>query len=150
MKRLFIAYTNILALLLLLSACSISKGSQQQTYPITVNTAELVAFTAPDEFATISLKEYLDGLVTAEKLSYTIQSGMITSINGTENISETNKGSYWMIYSDLLELDGVTYANPTYTYDYNGKVLASCTFGAESMPVIAGYTYAIVFEEMTW
>ena len=91
------------------------------------------------------------GLVAAGEISYTIEDGMIISLNGTENITQVNSGSYWMIYSDLLEKDGVIYADPTYgTYNHNGGTLASCSYGAESMPVIAGYTYALVFEEMTW
>ena len=151
MKRRFIIWISILSLLLLFGACTSPKDDLQKNYPITVNTSELVVFTAPDNFAMISVKEYLDGLVAAGEISYTIEDGMIISLNGTENITQVNSGSYWMIYSDLLEKDGVIYADPTYgTYNHNGGTLASCSYGAESMPVIAGYTYALVFEEMTW
>ena len=52
--------------------------------------------------------------------------------------------AYW-------ELDGVTYADPTFgTYTYDGEQLASCSYGAEGMPVVEGYTYAIVYEEVEW
>ena len=55
-----------------------------------------------------------------------------------------------MIYCDLLEKDGVIYADPAYSYSYNGLALASSSYGAEGLPVLAGYTYALVYEEMSW
>ena len=75
---------------------------------------------------------------------------MITSLNGTENVTGDAGGSYWMIYCDLLEKDGVIYADPAYSYSYNGLALASSSYGAEGLPVLAGYTYALVYEEMSW
>ena len=121
------------------------------SYPITENTGTLIVFTAPDDFATISLLDYLSALAEEETITFTIEDGMITSVNGTENVTELTSGSYWMIYSDLTEMDGVIYADPAYgTYSYGEATLASCSYGAESMPVVGGHTYALVYEELAW
>lgn len=150
MKKRLIAWSGILLLTLFLVACTPSAGDDARSYPVTENTAELVVFTAPDDLEPISLKEYLDGLTAAGTLTYTIADGMITSLNGTENVTGAAGGSYWMIYCDLLEKDGVIYADPAYSYSYNGLALASSSYGAEGLPVLAGYTYALVYEEMSW
>ncbi len=150
MKKRLIAWSGVLLLTLFLVACTPGTGDDARSYPVTENTAELVVFTAPDDLETISLKEYLDGLAAAGMLTYTIADGMITSLNGTENITGAAGGSYWMIYCDLLEKDGVIYADPAYSYSYNGLTLASSSYGAEGLPVLAGYTYALVYEEMSW
>lgn len=151
LKRNFLPLAGaLLALALPLAACAPADSGNVE-YTVAVNTETLVVFTAPDGIETDSLKAYLDGLVEAGEISYTIEDGMITSLNGTENMSGLTSGSYWMLYSDLTELDGVTYTDPTFgTYTYAGKQLASCSYGAEGMPVVEGYTYAIVYEETSW
>lgn len=149
-KRSFALAGALLSLSLLLAACAPANKDGTE-YTITVNTDTLVLFTAPEGIATDSLKTYLDGLAQAGEITYTMKNGMITSLNGKENVSGASSGSFWMLYSDLTELDGVTYADPTFgTYTYDGEQLASCSYGAEGMPVVEGYTYAIVYEEVEW
>lgn len=141
---------TLLALSLTFAACAPADNGDAE-YVVKENTETLVVFTAPEGIATDSLKAYLDGLAAAGEITYTIKDGMITSLNGTENMSGVSSGSFWMLYSDLTELDGVTYADPTFgTYTYAGEQLASCSYGAEGMPVVEGYTYAIVYEEVEW
>lgn len=151
LKRNFLPLMGaLLALALPLAACAPADSGNVE-YTVAVNTDTLVLFTAPEGIATDSLKTYLDGLAQAGEITYTMENGMITSLNGKENVSGASSGSFWMLYSDLTELDGVTYADPTFgTYTYDGEQLASCSYGAEGMPVVEGYTYAIVYEEVEW
>ena len=143
MKKLFIVAAAGVACITALAACS--SGARAASYQTSANTATLVAFTAPEIYGDLYLKGYLDGLAERELITYTLENGMITSVNGTKN--DAASGSYWMLYSDLTELDGVEYGNAEWgTYEYGGKTLASCTYGAEGMPVVEGYTYAVVYQ----
>ncbi len=129
-----------------LAACT-AKGYAAE-YVLDVNGKELLVFTAPAITGEVSVRDYFDGLVGEGKITYTIADGMIVSVNGTENVSEGSSGTYWMFYTDLVELDGVTYADTAYTYEYEGKTLASFVYGVEEMPVVEGYVYAAVYERI--
>lgn len=139
---------SVIAAIAGLSACT---SGTAEKYTLEENTDELVVFIAPEVSSDMSVKDYFDGLVEEGLITYTIADGMVTSINGKENVSGTNSGDYWMFYADLTELDGVTYANAEWgTYEYEGKTLASCVYGVEELPVVEGYTYAAVYQHTSW
>ena len=146
-KRLiFAACAAVLAAAVPLASCNSGEAS---LYKAEVSDGELVVFVAPEVSGDMSVKDYFDGLVEEGVLTYTIADGMVTSINGVQNPADY---SYcWMFYSDLTELDGVIYSNAEWgTYDYEGKTLASCAYGVEEMPVVEGYTYAAVYQSLSY
>lgn len=150
MKKAISAIIAGAVLTLALAALSACTGGGTAKYDAEVSDT-LVVFVAEEVSGDMSVKDYFDGLAEEGKLTYTISGGMVTEINGKENVSGTNEGDFWMFYSDLTELDGVIYANPDYgTYEYNGKTLASCSYGIEGMPVVEGYTYAAVYRHTSW
>lgn len=124
------------------AACSNRSWAEEYTAEVSEG---LVVFTAPEIHGELSLREYFDGLVDEGIITYTLEGGMVSSINGVSNTSDFS--SCWMFYSDLIELDGVIYGNTEWgTYEYEGKTLASCANGVETMPVVEGFTYAAVYE----
>lgn len=147
-KLIFAALASAAACLCVAFAACTETAPGGIEYTVEVSNNIIVAFVAPQSVdeKNLSVKDYFDGLVEAGKLTYEISDGMVESINGQSNSAATM--SYWMFYSDLGELDGVAYTDPSYTYDYNGKELGSCNFGVELMPVVGGYTYVAVFDSL--
>ncbi|MGN0804420.1 MAG: DUF4430 domain-containing protein [Candidatus Coproplasma sp.] len=74
-----------------------------------------------------------------EKLTYSISDGMVTSINGTVQ----GNNCYWMLYTDDAENANTGWG----TYTYEGQVLGSSIFGAESLTVKVGCVYVWVYEK---
>ncbi len=80
-----------------------------------------------------TLKQYMDLLVSDGDLSYEMQSGMVTSVNGVA----AGNGKYWLLYTD-----DETFAVPSWgACEYQGKVYGSSSLGAETLVVKAGCTY---------
>ncbi len=103
-----------------------------------------------------SLKDYLDALVEAGDITYegyeSAYGFYITTVYDIKeqiNYTDTGSSGYsWMVYTDYIEgEDGVQYANPEYgVFYYNGKELASASYGVSYLPCVEGYTYALVYE----
>ncbi len=80
-----------------------------------------------------TLKLYMDSMVASGKLAYTMESGMVTSVNGIK----AEAGIYWMLYTDDAE-----YAvNAWGTLEYEGVVYGSASVGATELIVKQGATY---------
>lgn len=123
-----------------------NEPSAQFEYTTLVNNAELVVFTAHDVPDDMTWKDYFDGLAESGLITYKMSGTMLSELNGSVNGVSAH---YWMLYSDIVELDGVIYGNAEWgTYDYEGKQLVSCSFGLELMPVAEGYTYAAVYQAL--
>ena len=96
-----------------------------------------------------SLEEAMSALKEAGKLTYDGSEGeygfYINSVNGYTPNAENNE--YWAVYTTLGEYDGVEYSNAGYgTYDYEGKTLASASYGISGLPLIEGEIYVLVVE----
>lgn len=105
---------------------------------------------------TTTLAEYLTALDEKGKIDVTLTDSTygkyITAVNGVEEktVSATN-GYSWMVYTDLTELDGVTYSNASYgTFAYKDKTLNSASWGVSTLPAIEGYTYALSYQEWSY
>ena len=85
-----------------------------------------------------SLKAYMDTMQENGKLTYKLENGMVTELNGKKN--ETNK--YWMLYTN--DTENANSECGTFTYD--GKTYASAAVGAESLPVKEGYVYIWTYQ----
>ena len=119
-------------------------GGGEANYYAEVSSEELVVFVAEDISGDMSWRDYFDGLQEEGIITYSMDGSMLAELNGVSNASDYS--SCWMLYSDLTELDGEIYGNAERgTYDYDGRQLVSCAYGLELMPVIEGYTYAVVY-----
>ena len=99
--------------------------------------AERVAITVVNATENESLLEYMEALQKDGELTFTIESGMVTSINGTKNTTNT----YWMLYTSDTENANTAWG----TYTYDGQELGSSTLGAESLTIKNGCVYVWVF-----
>ena len=70
-----------------------------------------------------------------EDFTFTMKSGMVTSINGVENTEDFS--SCWMVYTSDAEMANAAWG----TIDYNGATLGSAVVGADALTVITGEIY---------
>lgn len=96
-----------------------------------------------------SLEEAMSALKEAGKLTYDGSEGeygfYINSVNGYTPNAESNE--YWAVYTTLGEYEGVEYSTADYgTYDYDGKTLASASYGISGLPLVKGEIYVLVVE----
>ena len=104
---------------------------------------------------TTTLYDYIEALETKGEIEVEATDGAygkyITAAGGVEERYEgTNAMYYWAVYTDLVELDGVTYSSPDYTYENGGKTLNSASYGVSGLPAVEGYTYALVYTYTSW
>lgn len=99
--------------------------------------ADRVAITVVNATENESLLEYMEGLQKNGELTFTIEKGMVTSINGITQTTNT----YWMLYTS--DTDNANTAWGTYTYD--GQELGSAIYGAEDLTVKNDCVYVWVF-----
>ena len=65
----------------------------------------------------------------------------LTSLNGVEADAE----NYWALYTTLGTLDGVSYSDASYgTWEYDGRTLASASYGVSGLPLVEGELYALI------
>ena len=85
-----------------------------------------------------TLLSYMQELQEENKLSFVLQNGMVTKINGTSNAVS----SYWMLYTTDVENANTAWG----TYEYNGQTLGSAISGAETLIVKNGETYVWTYQ----
>lgn len=98
---------------------------------------ERVAITVVNATENESLLDYMSGLQGEGKLTYTIDNGMVTSING---ISQTTN-TYWMLYTSDTDNANTAWG----TYEYENQTLGSASLGAKDLKVKDGCIYVWVF-----
>lgn len=96
-----------------------------------------------------SLLDALNALKEEGGLSFEGEDGdygyYITSVNGYTPDASANE--YWAIYTTLGEYEGVSYSNAEYgTYDYEGTVCASASYGVSGLIMVKGETYVLTVE----
>ena len=85
-----------------------------------------------------TLYDYMTELAGSGGLTFTIEDGMVTEINGRAN----TMNSYWMVYTS-----DEAHANAECgVMEYEGKEYGSATLGAESLPLAAGGTYIWAYQ----
>lgn len=99
--------------------------------------AERVAITVSQATEGKTLLQYMEDMQEDGELTFTIEKGMVTSINGTKNTTNT----YWMLYTSDTENANTAWG----TYTYDGQELGSSTLGAESLTIKNGCVYVWVF-----
>ncbi len=145
-----IAVTAAIAAAALLGGCASKVIKVQNDYGsnnyVIIVTDDVVTLTE-----TTSLYDYMCALQADGQITFEVSDGSygkyITSVEGVSEKSESATSGYsWMIYTDLTELDGVVYSDPSYgTWTYDNKTLNSASYGVSGLPAVEGYTYALVY-----
>ena len=75
----------------------------------------------------------MDFLFFKQKMAYEMSDGMVTSINGKANTTN----SYWMLYTS----DAENANNSWGTVEYEGNTYGSAMYGADSLTIKDGCLY---------
>lgn len=89
---------------------------------------------------TTTLVDYMNSLKDDGQLTFEINNGMVSSVNGIDNPSDWS--SCWMIYTSDTDNANSAWG----TIEYNGNIYGSAILGAESLIVKDGCIYIWVFQ----
>ena len=87
-----------------------------------------------------TLMTVMEALQEKGQMSFTVQAGMITSVNGKANPADFS--SCWMLYTSDEEMSNAAWGE----IDYNGGKLASSMLGADMLPVAEGEIYVWYYQ----
>ena len=87
-----------------------------------------------------TLADYMAKLKTAGEIEFTVENGMITSINGIENPADYS--SCWMLYTSDSDFSSSEWG----TVEYQGVEYGSAILGAEALVIKPEQTYIWVFK----
>lgn len=66
----------------------------------------------------------------------------LTSLGGLE----ADSGNFWAVYTTLGTWEGESYSNAEWgTWEYDGRTLASASYGLSGLPLVEGEWYALVW-----
>ena len=88
-----------------------------------------------------TLLSIMEEMEEAGALSYKVKDGMIVGINGTEN--DIDYDPCWMLYTSDTENSSTAWGE----YEYEGQILGSANYGADSLLVKTGEIYVWVYQE---
>jgi hypothetical protein len=97
------------------------------------NTAVVIKINEAEDFK--FLLDAMNYLKDEGELSFEINDGLVTSIEGVENASDWSK--WWGLYSSDSEMANTEWGTVT----VNGKVYGSAILGADALEVLAGEYY---------
>lgn len=150
-KKFFSIFAAVCAVFALFAVAGCNKGSEKGggSGNVILN-VESVAFTANNDVLTLdettSLKDYMDALAANGELVFGGENGEYGFFVQSVYSTKAEGNHYWALYTDLTELDGVTYSSAEYgTFECGGKTLYSASYGVSGLPCVAGYTYALVY-----
>ena len=89
---------------------------------------------------TTTLVDYMNSLKSDGQLTFEINNGMVSSVNGIDNPSDWS--SCWMLYTSDTDNANSAWG----TIEYNGNVYGSAILGAESLTIKDGCIYIWVFQ----
>ena len=139
MKRKMAVFLLTLLCLLLGGACN------QATAKAAVLAAEeeRIVISIDETHGEVTLVQVLNNLQADGKITFEISNGMITSINGKQNRTESaNSGYSWMIYTSNTQLSYAEYGSKT----YGDVVCYSAAFGADGLKVAQGETVILSYD----
>ena len=129
---------TVALLLCVMLFCALLCGCGAKT-KVLKETDEFIVITPSEDFVGKTLKDCMDDLKTRGKLEFTVNNGMISSINGIDNPADY---SYcWMLYTDDAENSNDAWG----TVVYEDKTYASATLGAESLVLAEDCVYIWVY-----
>ena len=132
-------------LLVVISLCSAMMLASCQSEPVAIENSDPYIVIKPTAESIegkedMSLADYMAELKEKGELDYTINNGMITSINAIENPADFSK--CWMLYTSDSDNSG----NAWGTIEYEGKECGSAVVGAESITLKPEHLYIWVFK----
>ena len=89
---------------------------------------------------TTTLVDYMNSLKDDGQLTFGINNGMVSSVNGIDNPADWS--SCWMLYTSDTDNANSAWG----TIEYNGNVYGSAVLGAESLIIKDGCMYIWVFQ----
>ena len=129
-------FTLRLKALILCLAMLIAVTAMASCQPaVTIDSDTMIIVRCAEEDEGKTLIGYMNELQEGGKLDFTVEGGMITSINGTENAADYS--SCWMLYTSDAEMSN----NAWGTVEYDGSEYGSAVLGAESLEIKAGEIY---------
>ena len=134
----------MLASVMALSSCEMLAQLFQKEPLVIFDSDTTIVIRCEETDGETTLADYMAELKTAGEIEFTIENGMITSINGIENPADYS--SCWMLYTS--DADNANSAWGTVLYD--GVEYGSAILGAESLKIKADNIYIWVFAEMSW
>ena len=123
----------------LFSACAQDSSIGAAKAEVLASDAERVVIEVTEGDTSKSLYDALTVFQEEEKLTFSGSESeygyYITSVNGVAAAGD----SYWAVYTTLGTLDGTSYSDAQWgTYEYDGKTLASASYGVSGLPLVAG------------
>lgn len=124
MKKLL---TFLVSLLVAFACCFVAACGDKEPIRADDNTVIITASDSVFDFENKTLKEYIDYLQDNKKFTYSLNNGMITTINGKSNTTK----SYWMLYTSDTENANQEWGK----FEYEGSLYGSATSGIEALIV---------------
>lgn len=133
----------------LFSACAQDSSIGAAKAEVLASDAERVVIEVTEGDTSKSLYDALTVFQEEEKLTFSGSESeygyYITSVNGVEAADD----HYWAVYTTLGTLDGTSYSDAQWgTFEYEGKTLASASYGVSGLPLVEGEYYALVWTTM--
>ena len=102
---------------------------------------EPVVIVADESAGGKTLLSVMEEMEETGELSYKVKDGMIVEINGTEN--DIDYDPCWMLYTSDTENSSTAWGE----YEYEGQILGSANYGADSLIVKSGEIYVWLYQE---
>lgn len=132
----------VYVVLCLVIACAFLCACKTKSITVITEDDNKVVLTFDSGFSGESLLIAMNGAQENEQITFTVENGMVTSINGVKNAGKT----YWMLYTDDED-----YSNSAWgEINYNEKIYGSATKGVSDLVVKDGKTYIWVFKEVNF
>ena len=135
-KEIFMKKSVALFICLVLASLFLCACQMKEVTVISEND-EFVVLTFDKGFSGETLKDAMENAQENEQITFTVENGMVTSINGIKQTSDT----YWMLYTDDEEFSNTAWGIIT----YNEKEYASASKGITELIVKDGKTYIWVY-----
>ena len=134
-----------LFLIFALSVLSFTSCSTKEDKPLVIKESDTCVVISVNENSLqdksdVLLADYMQSLKDEGLIEFTIENGMITSINGIENASDFS--SCWMLYTSDKDNSSTAWGS----VEYNDIECGSSVLGAESLKVCPGELYIWVYK----
>ena len=128
------------ALSLLLSIVLLASLAGCGSQPVVIKDSDTcIVIHVPEDADEMLLIDYMNLLKENGELSFEVQSGMVSTINGVENAADFS--SCWMLYTSDADFSNSAWG----TVEYDGTEYGSAIVGAEVLTVKPGQLYIWAF-----
>ncbi len=135
MKKLLTILTSVLAVFV---CCFVAACGDKAPIKADENTVIITATDSSYDFNNKTLKEFMDYLQDNQEFTYSVNNGMVTTINGKSN----TLNSFWMLYTS----DSQNANQDWGTFEYEDSVYGSAISGAEELIVKEGCIYIWAYQ----